>query len=144
MKVYFDTSVLVAASVADHAHHSQAIALLRQVQGKKIQGYISAHGLAEFFAVLTRAPFTPPIYPSETWQMLAQNVLPYFKVVSLDAAQYQAVLQQSSEAGWTGGLIYDALHLAAAESAGCERIYTFNLRHFRELAPEKASKILSP
>ncbi len=136
MKVYLDTSVLVAASVAGHVHHSQASALLRQVRGEKLQGHVSAHGLAEFFAVLTRAPFTPPIYPSEAWQLLAENILPNFKIIALNAKQYRNVLQQSAKEGWTGGPIYDALHLAAAQSVGCDRIYTFNLRHFRQLALE--------
>ena len=144
MKVYLDTSVLVAASVAGHVHHSQASALLRQVRGKKLQSHVSAHGLAEFFAVLTRAPFTPPIYPSEAWQLLAENILPNFKIIALNAKQYRNVLQQSAKEGWTGGLIYDALHLAAARSVGCDRIYTFNLRHFRQLAPEQSEIVLMP
>lgn len=144
MKVYLDTSVLVAASVADHVHHPQASALLRQVRGKKLQSHVSAHGLAEFFAVLTRAPFTPPIYPSEAWQLLAENILPNFKIIALNAKQYRNVLQQSAKEGWTGGLIYDALHLAAARSVGCDRIYTFNLRHFRQLASEQSKIVLMP
>ena len=144
MKVYLDTSVLVAASVAGHVHHSQASALLRQVRGKKLQGHVSTHGLAEFFAVLTRVPFTPPIYPSEAWQLLAENILPNCKIIALNAKQYRNVLQQSAKEGWTGGLIYDALHLAAARSVGCDRIYTFNLRHFRQLAPEQSEIVLMP
>ncbi len=35
--------------------------------------------------------------------------------------------------GLTGGIIYDALHLEAARKAGCARIYTYNLAHFRAL-----------
>jgi predicted nucleic acid-binding protein len=30
MKAYFDTAVLVAASVADHPHHSQSLAALQK------------------------------------------------------------------------------------------------------------------
>ena len=144
MKVYCDTSVLVAASIASHVHHPQAAALLKQVRARKLDAVTSAHGLAEFYAVLTRAPLTPPVYPSEAWRLLAENVLPYFQIAALDGAQYRAVLEQASEKGWTGGLIYDALHLAAAENARCKRIYTFNVRHFRQLAPQLQSLICSP
>jgi predicted nucleic acid-binding protein len=64
MRVYCDTSVLVAASISDHPHNSQAIALLKEVRAAKLEGVISAHGTAEFYAVLTRTPLSPPIYPS--------------------------------------------------------------------------------
>ena len=56
MKVYCDTSVLVAASILAHPHHLQSAALLHQIRAKKLQGVISAHGVAEFYAVITRVP----------------------------------------------------------------------------------------
>lgn len=144
MKVYCDTSVLIAASVSAHSHHAQAAALFRQVRSEKLEAVVSAHGTAEFYAVLTRAPLTPPIYPSEAWRLLAENILPHFHVASLSAAQYTSVLRQAAEKGWSGGLVYDALHLAAATSSHCKRIYTFNLRHFLQLAPQLQDKICSP
>jgi predicted nucleic acid-binding protein len=61
MKAYFDAAVLMAASVSDHSHYSQAIAVLKMVRNKEIVGYVSCHSLAETYAVLTRTPFTPPI-----------------------------------------------------------------------------------
>jgi predicted nucleic acid-binding protein len=144
MKIYCDTSVLVAASISDHPHHVQAVALLKRVRAGKLDGVISAHGTAEFYAVLTRAPISPPVYPSEAWRLLRQNIVPHFRVAALSAAQYAAVLQRGSEKGWTGGLVYDALHLAVATANHCKRIYTFNLRHFLQLAPEFADIICTP
>jgi predicted nucleic acid-binding protein len=144
MKVYCDTSVLVSASISAHPHHAQAVALLKQVRSGKLQGFISAHGTAEFYAVVTRVPLTPPIYPSEAWRLLTENILPHFQVAALSAAQYSTVLRQAAEKGWTGGLVYDALHLAAATSNQCKRIYTFNLRHFLQLAPDLQDAICSP
>jgi hypothetical protein len=41
------------------------------------------------------------------------------------------------------GAIYDALHLIGARRAACEKLYTFNLRHFRSLAPGD-SMVVSP
>ena len=116
---------------------------MKQVQNKKLQGYISTHGLAEFFSVVTRAPLQPPIYPSEAWQLLITNILPNFKLIALDANLYREVLQNAAAKGWAGGLIYDALHLAAADSVVCQRIYTFNLRHFQILASQD-QRICSP
>ena len=144
MRVYCDTSVLVAASISDHPHNSQAIALLKEVRAAKLEGVISAHGTAEFYAVLTRTPLSPPIYPSEAWRLLTQNIVPHFRVAVLTAQQYASVLQQAAEKGWMGGLVYDALHLEAATSNQCNRIYTFNLRHFLQLAPGLREMICSP
>jgi predicted nucleic acid-binding protein len=144
MKVYCDTSVLVAASVASHPHYPQSLALFKLIRAGKLEAVISAHGIAEFYAVLTRAPLTPPVYPSEVWRLLAENILPHFHIAAISAAQYTSVLQQAAEKGWTGGLVYDALHLAAATSNHCKRIYTFNLRHFLQLAPDLQHVICSP
>lgn len=144
MKVYCDTSVLVAASVLSHPHHTQSAALLKQIRSGKLEAVISAHGTAEFYAVLTRAPLTPPVYPSEAWRLLAENILPHFHIAALSATQYTSVLRQAAERGWTGGLVYDALHIAAATSNQCKRIYTFNVRHFLQLAPQLQGDICSP
>ena len=56
MKAYLDTAVLVAASVADHPHHSQSLAALHLVRKKTMIGHISGHGLSEVYAFLTRTP----------------------------------------------------------------------------------------
>ena len=144
MKAYLDTAVLVAASVADHPHHSQSLAALHLVRKKTMIGHISGHGLSEVYAVLTRTPFTPPIYPAEAWKLLSENVLPFFQIVILTLTMYRATIQECSECGWIGGRIYDALHLQCAKKAGCDRLYTFNVRHFRQLAPDWAERIAAP
>jgi predicted nucleic acid-binding protein len=144
VKIYFDTAVLVAASVADHPNYVQAAAALQAVQDKKIEAYVSAHGLAELYSVLTRAPFTPPVYPAEAWQLISENILPYFEVVTLSAKEYSDTIRSCAKLGWTGGRLYDALHLRCAQKSGCSRIYTFNVKHFKALAPEMADLISAP
>lgn len=134
MKVCLDTSVLVAALVEDHPHHARAASVLISAKGKKIQAYVSAHAVAELYAVLTRAPLTPPIFPSEARQMIEQTVLPLVEVVALSGAEYRQVVAECADAGWSGGAIYDAIYLRAAKQARCERLYTFNVKHFRAMA----------
>ena len=136
MKVYFDTSVLVAAVVEDHPQHGPASDVLLAARGKRSRGFISAHSLAEFYSVLTRTPFEPRIHPSEAWQMLEQDILAYVDVTALTAVEYRQVIRECVGKGWTGGVVYDALHMRCAQKAGCERLYTLNLRDFRLLAPE--------
>jgi len=144
MTVYFDTNVLVAAVLAKHPHHGQAAAMLRRAERREIRSFIAAHGLAEFYAALTRIPIAPPVYPSEAWQILEKNVFPYFEIASLSAVEYRQALRACAAAGWTGGRIYDALHLAVARKTGCKQIWTFNVSHFRELAPDLADRVQTP
>jgi predicted nucleic acid-binding protein len=145
VKVYLDTNVLVAASVQEHQHHVQAFDLVRAVKERALQGCISTHGLAEFYSVLTRAPFTPRVHPAEAGRFLDDNVLPHFTLVALSADDYKVVLRSCAAAGLIGGLVFDALHLHSAQKAGCDRIYTFNVKDFRNLAAaELADKIAAP
>lgn len=145
MKAYFDTNVLVAASVQEHQHHVLAFDLVKAVKERALEGCISTHGLAEFYAVLTRAPFTPRVHPAETARFLEDNVLPYFELIALSAKDYRAVLSSCAAAGLIGGIVFDALHLQAAQKAGCDRVYTFNVRDFRAVAQSGlADKIAAP
>ncbi len=141
MKVYFDTNVLIAAVLENHPHHFPAAAMLRKAHSGEIQGCVVAHGLAELYAVLTRIPLAPRVHPSEAWQILADDILPHFTVLSLSTRQYAETIRRCADAGWTGGRVYDVLHLAAAREAGCDQICTLNLRHFRELAPDLRDRI---
>lgn len=145
MKVYLDTNVLVAASVEEHQHHVQAFDLVKAVKEGVMQGCISTHGLAEFYAVLTRAPFSPRVHPVEAGRFLDDNILPYFELAALSADDYKAVLRSCANAGRIGGMVFDALHLHSAQKAGCDRVYTFNVKDFRALAPsDLAGKIAVP
>jgi predicted nucleic acid-binding protein len=147
VNLYFDTSVLVAASIDDHPHHPQAFAALKQVMvaGSRHRAYVSAHGLAEVYSVLTRAPLIPPVHPTEGWQMIERNILPHFKVVVLSAKEYQDIIRDCATHGWAGGRIYDAIHIWCAQKEDCDRIYTFNVRDFRELAsPNSQGKVCAP
>lgn len=49
------------------------------------------------------------------------------------------------KAGLVGGVLFDALHLCGAQKAGCDRIYTFNVKDFRALATDAfRDKITAP
>jgi predicted nucleic acid-binding protein len=145
VKVYLDTNILIAASVPDHQHHAQSFDLVRAVKEGALEGCISNHGLAEFYSVLTRAPFTPRVHPAEAGRFLEDNILPYFELVSLSADDYKTVLRSCAKGGLIGAVVFDALHLHSAEKAGCDRIYTFNVKDFRSLAPSTLEgKIAAP
>jgi predicted nucleic acid-binding protein len=133
--VFFDTTVLVAASEQSHPHYAQARpALLRVVTGQD-KGFIGLHSLAEVYAVLTRLPVQPRIHPVEAARIVTDNILPHFEVVPLAKEDYLEALHTMGNGGWIGAKIYDALLLRCAARCAVERIYTFNLGEFRQLAP---------
>jgi predicted nucleic acid-binding protein len=145
-KLFFDTSVLLAALVLEHPQHGAAEPLLNDVLGdRRRQAVLSAHGLTEVYSVLTRAPAPLLIYPSDAWQMLESGLLPHVQLVSLTAAECRETVAECARRNWAGERVYDAIDIRAAEKAGCRRLYTFNVKHFRDLAPASwRDKIVSP
>jgi predicted nucleic acid-binding protein len=130
--------------VDGHPQHARAATTLLGL-AKNTRAFVSGHGLAELSSVLTRAPFAPRIYPAEAWRMIEQNVLSRCQVVSLDAAEHQELVRECSAKGWIGGRVYDASHVRHARKVACDRLYTFDVRHFRVLAPDAlARKICAP
>lgn len=145
MKVFLDTSVLVAAVVQKHENHGPAFTVLERVQNGKDEGFASAHSLAEMYAVLTKSP--PPFRHSSEQALLSieENVVKYFTVVSLTGAEYIALVREAALAGIQGGTIYDAVLLKCAAKGSVERIYTLNVKHFEAVRPKDAgAKILAP
>jgi predicted nucleic acid-binding protein len=144
VKVYIDTNVVVADTVKDHVHHANASGLFRQVQLRQWTPVISAHGLAEIYSVLTGAPHKPRPTPVSAGQMIEENVLQTFEIEALTRSDYKKIIQECSALGWSGGRVYDAIHVHAARKAGCGRIYTFNVQDFRQLAPDLLDRIMAP
>ena len=144
VKVFFDTSVLVAASEQGHPHYPQARPALLRVTAGKDQGFISVHSIAEMYAALTRLPVQPRIHPAEAARIITDNILPHFETVSVGKKDYTEALRLVGDGGWGGAKIYDALLIGCAVRSGADRIYTFNLVDFRQIAPSLEEKICAP
>lgn len=145
MRVFFDTSVLVAACVAAHPHHARAHPALSRVVRGEDQGCLGIHSLAETYSALTRVPVSPRIHPSEATRMIRQNLLAHFELVAAEQTEYLWALQAVEQLGLPGGKVYDALLIGCAKKVAADRIYTFNLADFRLLAPpELLERVTSP
>ena len=83
MKVFFDTSVLVAASEQGHPHYPQAWLALLRVTARKDRGFINVHSIAEMYAALTRLPVQPLIHPTEAARIISDNILTRFESMSV-------------------------------------------------------------
>ncbi|HVB81369.1 MAG TPA: PIN domain-containing protein [Candidatus Binataceae bacterium] len=144
MKVFFDTSVVVAASEQGHPHYGQAWPALRRVAAGKDQDFMSVHSIAEMYAALTRLPVQPRIHPAQAARIITDNVVPHFEMVPIAKKDYTEALSLVGDAEWAGAKIYDALLIGCAAKCGADRIYTFNPGDFRQLAPNLEEKICAP
>ncbi len=145
MKVLLDTSVLVAAVVKQHVFHERSFARLDRIHNEKDEGIVSAHSLAEMYAVLTKLP--PPYRhtPEQALLSIEENVLKHFKTVGLAGSEYATLLREAAGSGIQGGTVYDALLLKSAAKTGVDVIYTLNLKHFQAIAPpEVLAKLSAP
>ncbi|HLI30692.1 MAG TPA: PIN domain-containing protein [Terriglobia bacterium] len=145
MKIFFDTTVLVAGSSQSHPHYAQAFPALRRVATGQDAGFISTHSIAELYAALTRLPVEPRIHPMEAARIVTENVVPHFEAVPVDKEDYLEAMNTVTNGGWSGAKIYDALLLRCAAKCNVDRIYTFNLGDFKLLAPENLhGKLCAP
>jgi predicted nucleic acid-binding protein len=135
LDIFFDTTVLVAASEQSHPHYAQARPALLRVASGQDKGFIGLHSIAEVFAALTRLPVQPRIHPVEAARIITDNILAHFEVVSLGKKDYLEAMRMTASGGSSGAKIYDALLLCSAARCPAERIYTFNLGDFKQLAP---------
>ena len=144
MKVFCDTSVLVAACVRQHPHHERARPVLESVAGGKAAGLMSAHSVAEAFSALTSMPVMPRILPSEARDIVARNFQRHFQLIAVAPEMYARAIEACVGRGLGGGKVYDALLIECARVSNADRIYTFNLAEFRRLAPDLVERIAAP
>lgn len=144
MRVFFDTSTLLAAIIKAHPAHASALLTLQRVQQKAHTGFVAAHTLAELYANLTRLPIRPRIPPKLALQLIQHNVIETCQIISLSGDDYVTLLTHLARLEITGAAIYDALLLHAAWIANVDQVITLNLHDFRRVYPQLSDKIVSP
>ena len=144
MRVMFDTSVLVAGQLQLHVDHATAWPWLNAAQQGTFKLLIAAHSMAECYSTLTTLPKPARIRPEAAAEMIETNVLPFATVTPLLPDDYWTVIKQLAIDGLSGGIVYDALGVKAAQLAQAVRLLTFNLKHFRRLWPQGIEKVISP
>jgi predicted nucleic acid-binding protein len=136
--------VLVAAFVTDHEHHSRALPVVQSIHQGNPEGFVSAHSLLETHATLTRLPRVPRISSLQASALIGDNIVKYFSVVALTGKEYSELSLKLGQDNVVGAKAYDLLHLTCAEKCGADRIYTFNVRDFMQLAGQLAGKVTAP
>jgi predicted nucleic acid-binding protein len=141
VKNFFDTSVLMAALLGGHIHHEPSVRLFASADAK--ESACSAHTLAELFATLTAIPVKPMI-PPEQAVLFLEDIRQRLTAIPLASRDYFETIHDAARQGLSGGRIYDALLLRCARNCKAEIIYTWNLKHFRVLAPDLAERLQTP
>ncbi len=136
MNVFFDTSVLVPALVDQLSNHPACFAVFRTYTSGENSGYCSTHSLAECYSVLTSLPLPRRVSTVEARLLIEESIMKNLNVVALTQSDYSQAITAVSNNALAGGIIYDALHAAAARKSGCSRLYTYNLIHFTRLGFE--------
>lgn len=125
-----DTSCMVAAVCTWHVRHAAAAGEIERRLARGERMTISAHAIAEAYAVLTRLPAPHRLAPADAWTLVRTNFVDHAALVTLDAPAQVAVLAQLAGAGIGGGRTYDGLIAACAGASHAKALLTFNRRHF--------------
>jgi predicted nucleic acid-binding protein len=142
VKVFFDTSVLVAAMVDQLAQHERAFSYYAAALDAGHCCACSTHVLAECYATLTALPLPRRVQPEEARLLIEKNILEKLIVIELRMEDYREALGRVAALGLRSGVVYDALHLACAEKAGYKTMVTFNARDFERLEPKRIKVIV--
>lgn len=139
--IFLDTSVLIAIAQVSHERHTPSAELWNRCKAHSAS--VSTHTIAEVYNTLSSMPPALRIAPRDA-VVAVETFLMRLTPVTLTADEYMETLRRTANLGHSGGMIYDALHMACARKIGAEQIYTLNARHFRMVAPDLAGRIVAP
>jgi len=131
VKVFLDTSVLVAGLIDFGPQSAPAHSLLHAVAEKTVASASTAwHCCLEFFSVTTRLPPEYRLAPADALRLVDEEIFARMGVHDLPAADRRGLLRAAAHDGIAGGRIYDAHIAEIARAAEATVIVTDNRRHF--------------
>lgn len=142
--IFFDTSVIVAGLIEAHPHYEKSNPWLGKIVSGKDKGGISSHTLAELYSSLTSIPVVPRLRPDQALHLIEESILKHFKIYEFKKEDYINVLKNSSLHSIKGGMVYDALHILAAQKMKANIVLTLNLKHFLSIWSEGKKILRSP
>ena len=141
MRLFLDTSVMIAAYLEENQNHERCRRLL--LESRPETTACSSHSMAEFYSAVTRLPRRLRLSVEQAW-LLIEEIRGRLTPIALTAEEHYHELKRATENGIKGGTVYDALLLGCARKHRSDRIYTLNTRHFRSVAPDLADRIVTP
>ena len=131
MKVFFDTSVLLAGLVDFGPQSAPAQSLMHAVAEKRLENVATAwHCCLEFFSVATRLPPEFRLSPVDAALLVGDEVFERMTVHDLPPGDRMRMLHVAGRDDIAGGRIYDTHIAEVARALGADVIITDNRRHF--------------
>lgn len=131
VKVFLDTSVLLAGLVDFGPQSAPAQSLLHAVAEKQVADVGTAwHCCLELFSVSTRLPPEFRLTPADAAQLIETEIFGRMAVHDLPAGDRLPMVKAAAQDGTAGGRIYDVHIAEVARAAGATVIVTDNRRHF--------------
>lgn len=143
MRVAFDTSVILAGSIAGHVHEERAAAWFAAAREGLFSAAATTHALAETWATATALPVEPRI-ASGLVQRMIDRFRSRVEILELSWDDYRRAMLRCGDTGLRAGAVYDALHLVAAERWNAQVLLTFNTRDFVRLVAPEGPRIAMP
>jgi len=141
VRVFLDTSVLVAAARKSDQRYQVSRDVLMRCHPQ--DSFCAAYTMAEIYASLTGMRPPNRLRPEQAIFVIDQ-VKASLQCVTLTAEEVFQTVRRTATLKLPGGIIYDALLMACARKVNSERIYTWNEKHFRMVAPDLANRIVVP
>ena len=142
MKVFFDTSVLIAAFAPTHKFGERAQPIVGRALNREFEWFVSQHTVAELYRVITAMPGA--ISPLKACKLIENNIYQTATIVSLNPEDYLQIVKKHAKLNNRSGSIFDALIAHAAQKIFVDHLYTFNTAHFLRVWPEGATVISEP
>jgi predicted nucleic acid-binding protein len=139
--IAIDTSVLVAGTIAFHPFHLRARTWLDAISRGEIDAALCAHGLAEFYGVLTKIP--SGLSPADA-RLATANLTARVRVIPLTTEAYLVAIDRCVARSLSSGAVFDALRIIAAEQVAADAMLTFNPADFMRLANGDRPRIVVP
>ena len=115
MKVYWDSSALVAATLD--------VKVRRRLTAS--DAVTRTHALAEVFSTLTGSRLGFRVDADDATEVI-RDLISEIKMMERSVAQTLAALSEARARGVRGGQVHDYLHAVAARKANCTSLMTLN------------------
>lgn len=144
MRIFFDTSCLIAVFHKAHQAHEPLWAWYQHAGSEGSEAWTSSHALAEVFAVMTALPVRPRPTPRVVADLIREHTAQRLQVLSVGTRDVRWAIGRLAERSLSGGRIYDALHARAALRCRADKVLTLNRRHFSGIDADLDDRLLDP
>lgn len=93
--------------------------------------------------MLTRMPAPARLSPEQAMRVV-RRLQGVFQLLQLEPSAYDEALERCTNRGLVSGVVFDALHLVAAEHARADAMVTFNGADFMRIATPTSPRIIVP